>query len=100
MVLLSEVAQRYVDLRTAERRLNYAVQNVQIQRKSLDLAQERFDAGATTRLDVTQAEANLSQTEAAIPPLETARRQAANQLCILLGMPPRSLDGMLDGRRA
>ena len=41
---------------------------------------------------MTQGQSNLSQTEATIPPLEAARRQAANQLCILLGMPPGRLD--------
>ncbi|MCX7427671.1 MAG: efflux transporter outer membrane subunit [Planctomycetia bacterium] len=95
VLLLSEVAQSYVDLRTAERRLEYARQNVGIQRQSLNLAQTKYDAGSTTLLDVTQAESNVAQTEATIPPLETTRRQAINQLCILLGTPPRDLDPLL-----
>lgn len=97
VLLLSEVARRYVELRTTEHRLAYAVQNLEIQRRSLNLAERKFSAGATTRLDVTQAQANVSQTEAYIPPLETTRRQATNQICILLGMPPYNLDGILDG---
>ena len=51
-----------------------------------------------TRLDVTQAISNLEQTDASIRPLEAARRQAGNQLCILMGMPPRNLDEMLANR--
>jgi NodT family efflux transporter outer membrane factor (OMF) lipoprotein len=97
VLLLSEVARRYVELRTTEHRLAYAAQNLEIQRRSLNLAQRKFSAGATTRLDVTQAETNVAQTEAFIPPLETTRRQATNQLCILLGMPPYNLDGILGG---
>ena len=99
VLLLAEVAQRYVDIRTAEQRLEYARKNVEIQRGSLNLAEVKFRHGATTRLDVTQGQTNLSQTEATIPPLEAARRQAANQVCILLGMPPRDVDGMLGAGR-
>ena len=59
----------------------------------------RFREGATTRLDVTQGQSSLAQTEASLRPLEAARRQAVNQLCILMGMPPQSLDETLAGRR-
>jgi outer membrane protein TolC len=95
VLLLSEVAQQYVNLRTAEQRLQYASNNVVIQLGSARIAEVRFGNGATTKLDVTQANSNLSQTESLIPPLEAARRQAANQLCILLGMPPGNLDESL-----
>jgi len=99
VLLLAEVAQRYVDIRTAEQRLEYARKNVEIQRGSLGLADVKFRNGATTRLDVTQGQTNLSQTEATIPPLEAQRRQAANAVCILLGMPPHELDGTLNASR-
>ncbi len=96
VLLLAEVAQNYVALRTAEQRLVYAAHNVVIQRESLDLAKKRFTEGAADKLDMTQTQSNLSQTLATIPPLEAARRRAANQLCILLGRPPGVLDQMLD----
>jgi len=99
VLLVAEVAQSYVDVRTAEQRLEYARDNVRIQRSSLDIANLRFQNGATTRLDVTQAQSNLSQTESFIPPLEAARQRASNRLCILLGMPPRDLDDVLGGRK-
>jgi NodT family efflux transporter outer membrane factor (OMF) lipoprotein len=99
VLMVAEVAQRYVDVRTAEQRLDYAQQNVTIQRESLKLAKVKFENGATTKLDVTQGESSLGQTEATIPPLESNRRQAANQLCILLGMPPRDIDDLLTGRK-
>ncbi len=95
VILLAEVAQQYASLRTAEQRLEYAKQNAEIQRESLGIADAKYQNGATSKLDVTQGQANLSQTLAAIPPMETARRQAANQLCILMGMPPQNIDAML-----
>jgi NodT family efflux transporter outer membrane factor (OMF) lipoprotein len=99
VLLLSEVAQSYINIRTAEQRLEYARKNVENQQISLNLADVKFRNGATTKLDVTQGQSNLSQTQATIPPLEVNRRQAADQLCVLLGMPPCDLEAILCGRR-
>ncbi len=99
VLLVSDVAQRYVEVRTAEQRLEYARQNVQTQRQGLNLATMKYTNGATTRLDVTQGESTLGQTEAIIPPLESERRQAMNQICILLGVPPQDIVQVLNGRQ-
>jgi outer membrane protein TolC len=37
----------------------------------------------------------LEETEALIPALEIGRRQAANRLCVLLGIPPTNLEAIL-----
>ncbi|MHB1424470.1 MAG: efflux transporter outer membrane subunit [Gemmataceae bacterium] len=91
VILLAETASNYVRLRTFQQRLAYARRNVEIQKQSLQLAELRFNKGVATEVDVTQARANLAQTEALIPPLETGLRQANNQLCVLLGQPPHPL---------
>ncbi len=91
VMLLSEVATNYMQLRTYEQRLAYARQNVTVQRKSLGLAEARYNTGRGTELDVRQARTSVSQTESQIPPLVTGRRQAANQLCTLLGVPVADL---------
>jgi NodT family efflux transporter outer membrane factor (OMF) lipoprotein len=98
VILLSDVATSYLNMRTAEKRIEYAQKNVVDQEKSLVLAKAKYENGATSKLDVTQGEANLGQTEATIPPFETNRRQAANQLCILMGIPPWDLAQALDRR--
>ncbi len=95
VLLLSEVATNYIQLRTYEQRLEFARENVVIQQKSADLAQSRFDAGLTTELDLRQAKASLAQTQATIPPLEAGRRLAANQLCVLVGTPVTDLAAQL-----
>lgn len=92
VILLAETASSYVRLRTFQQRLEYARRNVAIQKQSLELAELRFNKGVATEVDVSQAKANLAQTEALIPPLETGLRQANNQLCILLGQPPHLLN--------
>ena len=87
VILLAEVATNYVQMRTYEERLRFARHNVEIQQGSLQLTQAKFNGGVGTELDVRQATSSLAQTEANIPPLEAGRRQAINQLCILLGQP-------------
>jgi NodT family efflux transporter outer membrane factor (OMF) lipoprotein len=98
VMLLSEVATSYVQLRTYEERLKFARENVEIQKRSLSLAEARWRTGRSTELDVRQARSSLAQTEALIPPLVAGRRQASNQLCTLLGMPVSDLaSGMASG---
>jgi NodT family efflux transporter outer membrane factor (OMF) lipoprotein len=95
VVLLSDVAANYVDYRTFQQRLVYARANVEIQRSSVELATDMFEGGATTERDMHQARQLLAQTEALIPSLEIGKRQAANRLSTLLGMPPTDMDTML-----
>ena len=96
VMVLSEVAANYVQLRTFEQRLQYASENVAIQKKSLELAEARFAQGVAAELDARQARSNLAQTESTIPPLQAGRRLAANRLCILLGMPVSDLASQID----
>jgi NodT family efflux transporter outer membrane factor (OMF) lipoprotein len=95
VVLLSDVASNYVQYRTFEQRLVYARSNVQIQKNAFELASDKFKHGATTERDTTQAKQLYEQTEALIPVLEIGKRQAANRICTLLGMPPTNLTAML-----
>ncbi len=95
--LLGEVAATYSLIRTFQERLEFARQNVQIQTRSLQIADARFRGGAVTELDVAQARSLLRDTESRIPELETGLRQGQNALSVLLGMPPRDLQNILDG---
>lgn len=96
VMLISEVATSYIQLRTFQQRLAFARENLNILQRSTDLAQTRFDAGTTTELDLRQAKASLAQTQATIPPLEAGARIASNQLCVLLGMPVNDLAAQLE----
>ena len=93
--LTAEVARVYVLLRTFEERLQIARQNVEIQQRSLDIAEIRFEAGAVTELDVAQAKSLLKNTEAFIPRFQSEIRQAKNALAVLLGKLPGEIDHML-----
>ena len=93
--LLAEVATTYLELRTYQQRLLYAHQNVAAQEGSLKIAQVRFEAGETDKLDVTQAQSNLANTQAIIPKLEIGVRQSSNALCVLLGIPTQKLGDLV-----
>ena len=96
ILLVAEVATNYIQLRTYQQRLAFARENLSILQRSTELAQARFDEGASTELDLRQAKASLAQTEATIPPLEAGARLAANQICVLLGMPVSDLASQLE----
>jgi NodT family efflux transporter outer membrane factor (OMF) lipoprotein len=93
--LTAEVARVYVTIRTLEERLAIALNNIDLQKESLRIATVRYDNGATTELDVQQALTNLSETQATVPTLKRALRQAKNALSTLLGMLPSDLKDML-----
>jgi NodT family efflux transporter outer membrane factor (OMF) lipoprotein len=98
VVLLAEVGRNYVDAIALQERIELAQANVVSQQESLQLTQDRFDAGLTSALDVAQAESNLANTEAQIPPLETQLTAALNRIAVLLGESPGSVHDSLLGR--
>jgi NodT family efflux transporter outer membrane factor (OMF) lipoprotein len=95
--LTGDVAGLYILIRTLEKRLDIARQNVESQKETLQLAEVKFRGGTTTQRDVEQAKTLLFNTEAGIPTLEIQLRQAKNALCVLLGMPPNHLTDLLKG---
>jgi NodT family efflux transporter outer membrane factor (OMF) lipoprotein len=95
--LTADVTSTYITVRTLEKRLAIAHKNVEVQRDSLKVAEERFGHGTASRLDIEQAKTVLSDTLASIPALETQLRQAKNGLSVLLGLPPGDLAEELKG---
>ena len=98
VTLLSDMATAYVQYRTAEERIRYALENVKIQNEVLKITKAqtlRLPSSKITRVDLDQAESTLYQTKAAIPELEITLRLANNQMCILLGIPPEQLQAKL-----
>ncbi len=91
VLLYSEIAQNYVQLRTLQYRVKLAKDNVQIQKKTLQLTMDRNKAGLVPELDVRQAERNLAITESIIPTLKSQQLQAMNRLGVLIGKPPHTL---------
>lgn len=90
-LLVASVASSYVELRSSQERLAVARNNIEIQRRSLELTTLRNEAGAAPALDVAQAELNLANTEATLPSLESDARQARLSLAVLVGRDPSAI---------
>ncbi len=86
--LLSDVANEYIQLRTIEKRLQIAKENVKLQLESVRIADAKFTGGIGTQRDVEQAITILKSTEATIPSLDRQLRQTKNALSLLMGIPP------------
>jgi NodT family efflux transporter outer membrane factor (OMF) lipoprotein len=96
LILVSDVATTYVEIRTLDQRLIFAKRNQAIQSESVRLADLKVEAGTReSELDLPQAKSNLAEIEALIPQLELQRRQAMNRLSVLLGMPPADLTNVI-----
>lgn len=92
VTLFADVAATYVDVRTAQERIRFARQNVELQTESAQLTRDRFNAGLTSALDVAQAESNVANSSAQIPLLEFELERAKNRLAVLVGVNPGTLD--------
>lgn len=91
----AEVALAYLQLRGSQARLAIARDNLASQQETLQLTRWRVQAGLASALDAEQAQAAASQTEAGVPPLQTAIAQAVHGLAVLTGRPPGALAARL-----
>jgi NodT family efflux transporter outer membrane factor (OMF) lipoprotein len=95
LLVEAELARDYIALRGSQAQLDVLRDNLEIARNSVALTRSRFDNGVTTRLDVANAEAQVSSIEASIPTIEAERDTLVNALSLLLALPPRALESEL-----
>lgn len=94
VMLLAQAASEYVQLRTLQKRLAYAEENIALQEETLKVVKGRYEAGLTGELDVRQAEMNLAATRAQVPSLRSGAASAKNALCLLTGRLPGAIDAL------
>ena len=85
LILCSDVAATYIELRALQTRLTYAEKNAKVQAESVQLTQDRLEAELVPELDVLQAKLVLGVTEAAIPVLRSQIFRNVNRLAVLTG---------------
>jgi multidrug efflux system outer membrane protein len=88
LTLVSDVAQAYFELLELDRELEITHGTTLTFQDTLDLFRRRYVGGIGTLLEVSRAEAALTQARAGIPELERQVVVKENQLSILLGRPP------------
>lgn len=93
--LSADVAQAYVNLRDAQRRIVLSRQSAAMQQRMLDLTQQRFDRGAASALDVERLRGQVETTNAQVVPLAAEVESYLNALAVLTGAEPGALDAML-----
>ena len=95
VTLFAEVALAYVEIRSCQRQIQCAEANAATQRKMLELTRARYNSGISSKLDMTQALSNLSNTEAAIPPFRICLNSIINRIGVLLDMNTETLHAKL-----
>ena len=89
--LVSDVATAYFQLRELDLELEISRRTLASRQDSLRLTQILADGGATSMLDVRQAEQLVFNAAAAIPDLESRIEQQENSISILLGTNPQAI---------
>jgi outer membrane protein, multidrug efflux system len=88
LLVLSDVAQGYFQLRALDEQMEIAHQTVRSFQETLDLFQRKFEGGAASGLEVSRAQAALSNVAAVIPDFERQIVAQENALNLLLSRNP------------
>ncbi|MCB1061435.1 MAG: efflux transporter outer membrane subunit [Verrucomicrobiae bacterium] len=95
--LFSEVALNYVEYRAIQERIEVAEKNIESQKESEKLAENRLENGLVPKIDVTQAKTNRAISEALLPALRSQLVFAKNRIATLTGGFPDSVEKLLAG---
>ena len=90
--LSAQVAQAYVNLRDVQERARLNVQSAELQRRALALTRQRHVAGTASALDVERLSSQLETTDAQNLPLAAQIADYMDQLAVLTGHEPGTLD--------
>jgi multidrug efflux system outer membrane protein len=91
LALVSDVAANYFLLIELDRQLAIAQESATVYQRTLDLFNQRFQAGMDSKLGVVRAQAAYDSSTAAIAALNRAITQQENAICVLLGTYPRTI---------
>ena len=85
MALIASVANSYLNLLADDDLLSVTRQTLETRQQSLKLSQLKFDNGAASQLDLSQAQSLLESAKAALAQLTRQRAQDENALVLLVG---------------
>lgn len=86
--LIASVASTYMTLRDLDQQLDISRRTAATRAHSLGIIEARFEKGTVARIDVNQAEIQLTIAEAAVAAAERQVAQTENLLAVLLGRNP------------
>jgi multidrug efflux system outer membrane protein len=88
LLVMAEVASGYFQLRALDEQIDIAKRTVKSFQDTLDIFQHRFEGGEASGLEVSRAQAALSNVSSNIPDFERQVVAQENALCLLLGRNP------------
>jgi multidrug efflux system outer membrane protein len=88
LLVMSDVAQGYFQLRALDAQIQIGHETVKSFQETLDIFQHKFEGGAASGLEVSRAQAALSNVAATIPDFERQIVAQENAICLLLGRNP------------
>jgi NodT family efflux transporter outer membrane factor (OMF) lipoprotein len=89
--VIANVARAYIELRGSQEQIAVTRRSIEAARRSLEVAQSRFNQGLTNELDVTMAQRQLAIFEAGLGPLTSQRQSSQYIIATLLGEYPETL---------
>ncbi|WP_273787640.1 efflux transporter outer membrane subunit [Bartonella grahamii] len=95
VTLLGDVATNYVQMRGWQQKLLIVRQIAVSQRKTYELMRARLTAGDISELDVSNAQAQMANTEADISQMEANLAMSIHRLSVLTGRVPTALKALL-----
>ena len=97
--LAAEVAQAYVDLRDRAARQDLARRTAELETRVLELTEQRRAQEVASELDVERIRTQVENTRATLIPLDEQITESLDQLAVLTGREPGSLDAELSAAR-
>ena len=91
----AEIASAYMQLRTLQQELIVTQQNIEQQKRVLEITESRYNAGLASKLDVAQAKTVCYSSEATVCSLQTQIQTTINSLAVLTGSYPSEMQAML-----
>ncbi|MBY3122443.1 efflux transporter outer membrane subunit [Rhizobium laguerreae] len=87
LALIKDLVSSYIDARYYQQRVSISRANLKSRQETYDLTNFQLEAGAASRLDVSQAEALVQSTIAELPSLELNFRVSAHHIATLIALP-------------
>jgi NodT family efflux transporter outer membrane factor (OMF) lipoprotein len=100
VAVVAETTRAYADASSAAERIAVAERTLSLLEKTATLTGKRYEAGRTTRLDVSRVLTLQHQQEASIPVLQAERDAALFRLAFLTGRAPAELPAAVGQRAA
>ncbi|VVD60565.1 Solvent efflux pump outer membrane protein SrpC [Pandoraea morbifera] len=94
--LVAEAADAYFRVRSAQRRLAIAQDQIATDERLQDIVRLRFADGLASEREVAQAEALLARARTTLPPLRIERETQLNRLDVLMGVVPGTYAHRID----